>query len=1099
MKLKALLFLPYFILFIGDIHSKTIYVDAGVQGGNTDGTSWGNAYPDLTSGIMEAVYGDTVWVARGTYFPTTGSSRFASFTLFNGIRLFGGFAGTETSLTERDWQANPTVLSGDIGVVGDSTDNAYTVVYCDHADSTTVLDGFTITGGNADSQSGSLNSARKSGGGMYLVGDAQTGETRPVIANCTFATNSAVSNGGGLFLRTISGNGATPYLKGCVFQDNTAGSGGGVYKDSGSDLHEMFLDSCSFERNRAAFGGGMAYYNNDGERGVVLRGCRFEGNSALQTGGVFIEVNNGGAQLRIVSSHFEGNFSDFEGSAVGYFFFADSEVWIDSCTFVANCTQSGGTIVAGFSGTVHLENSTFLSNIALNPISPANGGCIYVLGGSDFMAVNCLFARSRAGGGGVAYLAGTGTLAKFVNCTFFANEAEEGLLHCQQGILAPGGFSIINSVFFENNTVSGSPLIWGCNESEASISHSLVVAGDCAGLANIPVSCGPGMVYTSDPMFADTVAGDFSLLPCSAAIDAGDNAALAGLGVDTDLAGNPRIGNGKVDMGAYEALLPSLDMATVAQPACGGAGGSVDFLISYGCPPYSYAWSGSNGIGSGREGLDPGDYSFTITDANGHTVTAMITVPEVPAVTIIMDAVPYDCSGTESGTAVVTPTGGTPPFGFFWENGATDSLLNGLLPDNYSATVTDANGCTAATEVEVGSAGLLPVTIAVTPYHCQGSNDGTAAIVPLGGISPFSWLWQDGGTDSLRSGLGSENYSVTITDGIGCTDEIMFSLIASDSLIIDPTATDVLCAGHADGTASAGAMGGSGMFAYAWSNGGNTSATGQLTSGWYGVTVTDTQYGCTGTASVVVGSPEELLLSVEATDTLCFGANDGVAAAISSGGVPPYVYSWDNGSVDSLATGLGPGTASITVTDANSCQQEFLVQFSTYPEITAQLDTLPATGPGSADGSVTIVALSGGSPEYSFLWSNGGTGQSIENVPPGDYSVTVTDSNGCQGVFEASVDFLDSAGEGLAFYVETIITPNPSGGGRAQLWLETAGPEKLRLWIFDWAGKKVYTESVGTLQGRNNLWLPAGLSKGIYLVWLENREGRKKILKWAVQ
>ncbi|TAK41607.1 MAG: hypothetical protein EPO28_08405, partial [Saprospiraceae bacterium] len=210
--------LIFLLALTPSLRAGVIYVNANVQGGNSDGTSWANAYPELNVAISAAQYGDTIWVAQGVYLPTLGTNRNFSFILKNGVRMFGGFGGTESNLSERDLELNETVLSGDIGIPGDSTDNSYTVVLCTAADSTTVLDGFVITGGNADNPSGQTTSSGRSGGGMYLTGINPSEDTRLQILNCTFFANHAAFFGGGLYIRTNSNGGATPRLENCIFR-----------------------------------------------------------------------------------------------------------------------------------------------------------------------------------------------------------------------------------------------------------------------------------------------------------------------------------------------------------------------------------------------------------------------------------------------------------------------------------------------------------------------------------------------------------------------------------------------------------------------------------------------------------------------------------------------------------------------------------------------------------------------------------------------------------------------------------------------------------------------------------------------------------------
>lgn len=134
----------------GSLLAATIYTNAAATGANT-GTSWADAFPDLSAALAAAGPGAELWVAAGTYRPTPGADRTISFPLKNGVGVYGGFAGTETLRSQRDPAGNPTTLSGDVGVAGDSSDNSFHVVTADGAVSaSTVLDGFTISGGRAD-------------------------------------------------------------------------------------------------------------------------------------------------------------------------------------------------------------------------------------------------------------------------------------------------------------------------------------------------------------------------------------------------------------------------------------------------------------------------------------------------------------------------------------------------------------------------------------------------------------------------------------------------------------------------------------------------------------------------------------------------------------------------------------------------------------------------------------------------------------------------------------------------------------------------------------------------------------------------------------
>ncbi len=283
---------------------RPIYVDIDASG-SKNGTSWANAYTDLLVALTAASSGDEIWVAQGTYYPTSGTDRTISFALKDGVAVYGGFAGNETSRGERDWEANETILSGDIGTQDDNNDNSYHVIYNDGVSATAILNGFIVTAGNADG-----SNPHDSGGGMYNTTSNTT------LTNVTFSGNSA-SSGGGMYSYssnttltnvTFSGNSATsgggmyiyvsiPTLTNVTFSGNSAdGDGGGMYSYHLSPT----LTNVTFGGNSADRGGGM--YNLAGS--PTLTNITFSGNSAGTGGGVY---NGTGSNTHIQNSILWGN------------------------------------------------------------------------------------------------------------------------------------------------------------------------------------------------------------------------------------------------------------------------------------------------------------------------------------------------------------------------------------------------------------------------------------------------------------------------------------------------------------------------------------------------------------------------------------------------------------------------------------------------------------------------------------------------------------------------------------------------------------------------------------------------------------------------
>ena len=252
-----------------DIAFGVIYVDADATAGANDGSSWADAYTDLAVGIATASTGVDVWVAEGTYTPGTTVS--STFDLKNGVGIYGGFDGTETTREQRHPDAHLTVLDGDYGA-----DKVYHVVSSWSHDSTALIDGFTVTGGSADG----VGAPNNYGGGMLVTGGY------PVVVNVNFVGNFAAQAGGGM----AAYNFGRPYVYNCGFFGNTAGSypvgtGGGFYGASAGEG----LVNCVFSGNSAGLRGGGVYISS-GSYGGMLRNLSVSGNTAgYEAGGFFID------------------------------------------------------------------------------------------------------------------------------------------------------------------------------------------------------------------------------------------------------------------------------------------------------------------------------------------------------------------------------------------------------------------------------------------------------------------------------------------------------------------------------------------------------------------------------------------------------------------------------------------------------------------------------------------------------------------------------------------------------------------------------------------------------------------------------------------
>jgi hypothetical protein len=456
-------------------------------------------------------------------------------------------------------------------------------------------------------------------------------------------------------------------------------------------------------------------------------------------------------------------------------------------------------------------------------------------------------------------------------------------------------------------------------------------------------------------------------------------------------------------------------IATIAEPAvlsttmtnspvsCFGANdGTVTVSVSGGTPGYSYAWS--NGQTSQTvSGLIPGVYFVTATDANGCVVTASAVVTQPPSVTVTAQALNPSCPGYANGSAFVVASGGVPPYSYAWSGTTvqTTSMATGLIAGTYSVTVTDDNGCTAVSFVTITEPPPLNSSVTGTDALCFGSATGTAQVTASGGTSPYSYIWSNGQTTQTATGLPAGTYTVTVTDNNACT--IVSSVTLSDPPQLTATASSTPATCQGGGTATVVAVGGVAPYSYLWSSTPvQTTATANgLSAGSYQVTVTDSN-GCIATASVTVTAPGGLSLTTSHTDAICFGSSNGTASVTVTGGIPPYGYLWSNGQTTATATGLIAGTYTVTVTDSTGCIAVDQVVITEPAALVASMSSTPILCFGSADGTASVI-VSGGTPGYTYLWSNGQTTQSAIGLSAGIYTVTVTDANNCVAVSSTTI------------------------------------------------------------------------------------------------
>ena len=520
----------------------TLFVDLNATGSN-DGSAWNNAYTDLQDAIAASQAGDQIWVADGTYKPTDGQDRSISFELKSGVKIYGGFAGGEANLEARNINNNQTILSGDLGIANDNSDNSYHVVEASNTNSEALLDGFFVTAGNADGE-GDFND----GGGIHAIQGQATFQNLQIFGNNTEGEGGGFYSGDLSSLDEISNH----QLINVVFQNNTAdSSGGGISNGDGV----LILENVEFLDNVGGLtGGGIS---NSGS--VAITNGRFVGNSTNVGGGA---ISDG--DLTLTNVEFVNNTAEQGGGAIETGISSYSYDF-NSVSFINNTAEYGGAIyVSGLEEPLEINNTNFESNSATE-----QGGAIYVdpLFSANPEVTNSVFNGNNAPLGGAIYVENNN--ATIINSTFANNQADNGagIYSLLEGEERP---TVTNSIIYDNQ---GNAI---ANEGGTTVVTDSIVQGGYEGAGNLD----------ADPFFLDSENGDLRIAANSPGIDVGNNDVVADLyptNPPQDIAGNPRIFNNRVDLGAYELnQSPFLEINDVNVNPANVEGGKVDatFTVS---------------------------------------------------------------------------------------------------------------------------------------------------------------------------------------------------------------------------------------------------------------------------------------------------------------------------------------------------------------------------------------------------------------------------------------------------------------------------------------------------------------------------------------
>jgi gliding motility-associated-like protein len=451
---------------------------------------------------------------------------------------------------------------------------------------------------------------------------------------------------------------------------------------------------------------------------------------------------------------------------------------------------------------------------------------------------------------------------------------------------------------------------------------------------------------------------------------------------------------------------PQLTVAPVSitNVSCyNGNNGSATVSANGGTGTLSYYWIETGTTGATATGLFTGTYNALVTDASGCTATTSVFINQPSQLqSSVTSMTQPSCNGGSNGSVTVSASGGTPGYTYYWPSlNTSGATVTGLSAGIYNYTVTDNNGCTLSSALNVTQPStLLFLSATGSNVSCFGACNGTASVTPGGGVTPYTYQWNTSQTTQSISGLCPGSYSVSVIDNNGCVKDTLLSITQPAQLSLFTSSSPAIC-NHPNGSASVNVSGGSTPYAYSWNSSPiQTTATAlNLVPGTYTVNVTDNN-SCTQTAWVTVGNTAGVSASLQSVSNMsCSNTCNGSATMTGIGGAGPYVYSWSTFPVQATATAsnLCSGTYLGIITDNNGCSDTVVANI-TAP-LPVALSVTPVTGAICIGQSATLtVTASGGSGTYNFNWNNGtfyGPSWTVYPTTTTTYTVVAIDNSGC--------------------------------------------------------------------------------------------------------
>ncbi|MCC6410534.1 MAG: hypothetical protein IT270_02670, partial [Saprospiraceae bacterium] len=457
-------------------------------------------------------------------------------------------------------------------------------------------------------------------------------------------------------------------------------------------------------------------------------------------------------------------------------------------------------------------------------------------------------------------------------------------------------------------------------------------------------------------------------------------------------------------------------------------------------------------------GLPPGDYTVTVTLGNNCVTTETFTVEDnIEYPSVISDITPATC-GSANGSINNDIVGGISPYSYIWSTGQTTQDLNNLLGGDYLLTVTSAVGCTSELFMSVPD-NAIPIDILgyIGDNNSCSNPNGFLYVEVIPDGPTYTYLWNTGSTSPSLNNIAGGDYTVTVSTGLTCSATNTFTVLSLTTLPSLSAAGVPATCGQNTGAVDLTVNSGLPPYTYLWSNGLNTQDINNQPPGTYIVTVTGSN-SCTATTSATVVN-NNVVIGVTGTATAnnsCQNPNGSIDISVSPAG--NYNYQWSNMATTQDLTGLPPGTYTVTVSLGTSCSTTAIFNIG---DNTASPDITPTITPAicSVNNGAIDLTISGGVGPYTFIWSNMASTEDLTAIFPGNYSVTVTGSNGC-----SADTLLNVANNASTFSLSALATPLTNctqNNGAVNLTVTPAGT-----YTIVWSGGQT-TEDISNLPAGN--------------------------------